>query len=132
MYFLDTNICIYFLKGMYTTLLDRLKTKTPADIKIASIVKAELLLGAYKSNNPEKTKKRVDEFLLPFIILPFDDEASIIYAKIRGTLEKKGDIIGPNDLILAATVLTHEGILITNNVDEFRRIKELKTENWTK
>jgi len=132
MYFLDTNVCIYFLKGMYTTLLDRLKAKTPADIKIASIVKAELLLGAYKSNNPEKTKKRVNEFLLPFIILPFDDEASIIYAKIRGMLEKRGNIIGPNDLILAATVLVHQGILITNNVDEFRRIKELKTENWTK
>ena len=51
-YFLDTNICIYFLKGLYPPLLERLRAKIPEDMKIASIVKAELFLGAYKSNNP--------------------------------------------------------------------------------
>jgi tRNA(fMet)-specific endonuclease VapC len=131
-YFLDTNICIYFLKGKFQPLLEQLKNKTPVDIKIASIVKAELLLGAYKSNNPKKTEEKVTEFLLPFTIIPFDDEASLIYSKIRGSLEKKGQIIGPNDLILASTVLANDGILVTNNVEEFKRIKELKIENWTK
>ena len=55
-YFLDTNICIYFLKGLYPPLLERLRAKIPENMKIASIVKAELLLGAYKSNNPKKTE----------------------------------------------------------------------------
>jgi tRNA(fMet)-specific endonuclease VapC len=130
--FLDTNICIYFLKGKFPLLLEQLKNKTPADIRIASIVKAELLLGAYKSNNPKKTEQKVTDFLLPFSIIPFDDEASIIYSKIRGSLEKRGQIIGPNDLILAATVLANDGIMVTNNEVEFRRIKELKIENWIK
>ncbi len=131
-YFLDTNICIYFLKGKFPPLLEQLKNKTPADIKIASIVKAELFLGAYKSNNPKKTEEKVTEFLLPFTIIPFDDEASLIYSKICGSLEKKGQIIGPNDLILASTVLANDGILVTNNEVEFRRMRELKIKNWTK
>ena len=62
-YFLDTNICIYFLKGLYPPLLERLRAKIPEDMKIASIVKAELFLGAYKSNNPKKTEEKVTEFL---------------------------------------------------------------------
>ncbi len=131
-YYLDTNICIYFLKGSFSVLLEQLRTKTPEDIKIASIVKAELLLGAYKSNNPQKTEKIITEFLLPYNIIPFDDEASIIYSQIRGSLEKKGNVIGPNDLILAATVLANEGILVTNNEVEFKRVKELNIENWTR
>ena len=131
-YFLDTNICIYFLKGTFPALLQRLKTKRPEEIKIASIVKAQLLLGAYKSTNPTKTEKIVQEFLLPFTIIPFDDKAAIIYSQIRGSLEKEGRVIGPNDLILAATVQASEGILVTNNVVEFVRIKDLKIENWTK
>jgi len=131
-YFLDTNICIYFLKGTFPALLQRLKTKRPEEIKIASIVKAELLLGAYKSSDPTKTEKIVQEFLLPFTIISFDDQAAIIYAQIRGSLEKEGQVIGPNDLILAATVLAHDGILVTNNVVEFERMKDLKIENWTK
>ncbi len=84
------------------------------------------------SNNPKKTEQKVTEFLLPFTIIPFDDEASLIYSEIRGSLEKKGQIIGPNDFILASTVLANDGILVTNNVEEFKRIKELKIENWTK
>ncbi len=131
-YFLDTNICIYFLKGLFPALIEQFQTKTPEEIKIASIVKAELLLGAFKSKNPSKTEKIVKEFLLPYTIISFDDEASIIYSKIRGSLEKKGQVIGPNDLILAATVLANDGILITNNGAEFKRIKDIKIENWTR
>jgi tRNA(fMet)-specific endonuclease VapC len=131
-YFLDTNICIYFLKGLFPVLIEHFQSKTPEEIKIASIVKAELLLGAFKSKNKTKTEKIVKEFLLPYTIISFDDEASIIYSKIRGSLEKKGQIMGPNDLILAATVLANDGILITNNVTEFKRIKDIKIENWTR
>ncbi len=130
-YFLDTNICIYFLKGKFPKLLDHLSKKKPEDIRIASIVKAELFLGAYKSSNPAKTGKIVNAFLFPYTIVPFDDNSSVIYSQIRGSLERKGQIIGPNDLILAATVVAHKGILITNNLSEFKRIKGLKIEDWT-
>ena len=129
-YFLDTNICIYFLKGLFPELRDQLLARTPVQIKIASIVKAELLLGAYKSNNPSRTGKSVTEFLLPFEIVPFDDQASENYSRIRGSLEKKGQSIGPNDLILAATVVSNQGMLITNNVAEFGRVAGIKIDNW--
>ena len=130
-FFLDTNICIYFLKGKFLKLLEYFKKISPEDIKISSIVKAELLLGAYKSNARVKTQEKVNKFLLPYQIIPFDDSCSMIYAKIRADLEKSGEIIGANDLILSATVLAHQGTLVTNNEQEFKRIKNLKVVNWT-
>ncbi len=129
-YFLDTNICIYYLKGMYPGIVKKLLSKNPEDIKIPSIVKAELFYGAEKSESRSKTKEKIIEFLLPFEITGFNDEAAEVYGKTREYFEKKGMIIGPNDLILASTVLSRNGTLITNNVNEFKRIKELKIENW--
>ena len=130
-YFLDTNICIYYLKGMYPEIIKKLLSKNPEDIKIPSIVKAELMYGAEKSESKNKIKEKIIEFLLPFEIVGFNDEATEIYGKTREYLEKKGMIIGPNDLIIASTVLSQNGTLITNNAKEFKRIKELKIENWT-
>lgn len=130
-YFLDTNICIYYLKGMYPAIVKNLLSKNPDDIKIPAIVKAELLYGAQKSIRKEKSKERILEFLSPFKIIGFNDEATEIYGRTRQYLEKKGIIIGPNDLIIASTVLSTNGILITKNIKEFMRIKELKIENWT-
>jgi tRNA(fMet)-specific endonuclease VapC len=131
-YFLDTNICIYFLKGMFPKLLAYFQKVSPEDIKIASIVNAELLLGAYKSNARVKTEEKVSKFLLPYEIVPFDSGCSMTYAKIRADLETSGKIIGANDLILSATVLANNGTLVTNNEEEFTRIKNLKVVNWTK
>jgi tRNA(fMet)-specific endonuclease VapC len=130
-YFLDTNICIYYLKGMHPAIVKNLLSKNPDDIKIPAIVKAKLLYGAQKSITKEKSKERILEFLSPFKIIGFNDEATEIYGRTREYLEKKGIIIGPNDLIIASIVLSTNGILITKNIKEFMRIKELKIENWT-
>ncbi len=131
MYFLDTNICIYFLKGKFPQLVDRLREENPSRIAIPAMVKTELLLGAEKSNNPESRHALVESFLAPFEIAPFDNRASSIYAEIGADLERKGTIIGPNDLIIAATVLAQDGVLVTHNVDEFRRIPSLPIVDWT-
>jgi len=129
-YYLDTNICIYFLKGQYSRLLNMMMSHSPADIKIASMVKAELLYGAEKSKKKEENFEKVKKFLLPFEIIPFDDKATVEYSVIRANMERTGIVIGPNDLIIAATVLSHEGILVTNNEKEFRRVPGLTVENW--
>lgn len=129
-FYLDTNICIYFLKGEHENIRIRLLEKHPDEIKICSIVKAELLLGAEKSVRKEENGKKVNEFLFPFEIAAFGEKESVSYAKIRAKLEKEGRIIGPNDLLIAATVLANDGILITNNVAEFERVKGLALENW--
>ena len=129
-YFLDTNICIYFLKGTHPKLKNSLQKKKPKNIKIPSIVKAELFFGAEKSNDTKKNIEKVEKFLQPYEIVPFDSKASEVYAKIRVHLEKVGNIIGANDLIIASTVLCHKGTLVTNNQREFKSVKKLELENW--
>lgn len=130
-YFLDTNICIYFLKGKNEQIERNLKKLNPNRIKIPSIVKAELLLGALKSKNPKKNQDTILDFLDPFEIIGFNDIESEIYSVIRSKLESKGLPIGPNDLIIASIVINNNGILVTNNEREFSRIQTLKIENWT-
>ena len=128
--FLDTNICIYFLKGTFPQIKTRLMQHGPEDIKIPAIVKAELLYGAAKSEKRKENEKNITRFLEPFEIVPFDDSATACYADIRSKAEIKGSPVGPNDLIIAATVLSQNSVLVTNNTKEFRRIQELMLENW--
>jgi tRNA(fMet)-specific endonuclease VapC len=104
----------------------------PEDIKIPVIVKTELLYGAAKSNKRKENEKNITRFLEPFEIVPFDDSATVCYADIRSKAEVKGAPVGPNDLIIAATVLSQNGVLVTNNTKEFQRIEELMIENWVK
>ncbi|MCL2766668.1 MAG: type II toxin-antitoxin system VapC family toxin [Peptococcaceae bacterium] len=129
-YCLDTNICIYFLLGKYPALLAKMMQLSSNDIKIPAIVKAELLLGAEKSLRQDDNRKKILSFLLPFEIVPFDDDAATHYSKIRAVLEQSGRIIGPNDLLIAATVLAQNAILVTNNTKEFSRVQGLPIENW--
>lgn len=129
-FYLDTNICIYFLKGQYPQLLDRMLSYKPDDIKISSMVKAELLYGVEKSKRRDENRDKLRKFLLPFEIIPFNDRAAAEYSVIRAEMEKRGEPIGPNDLIISATVLSQDGTLVTNNEKEFRRVPGLAVENW--
>jgi tRNA(fMet)-specific endonuclease VapC len=103
---------------------------SPDDIKISSIVKAELLYGVEKSQKKEENLEKVRKFLLPFEIMSFDDKAAVEYSVIRANMERTGIVIEPNDLIISATVLSHCGTLITNNEKEFSRVPGLIVENW--
>ena len=130
MYFIDTNTCIYFLNGKFPSVREKFLSLSPKNIKIASVVKAELLLGGYKSNSREQTLQKVEKFLKPFEIVPFSDEMTAEYAHIRSELERAGKTIGGNDYFIAAIVRNKNGILVTHNVDEFSRINNLKIEDW--
>ena len=130
MYFLDANTCIYFLNGKHESIKVKILSTPPNDIAIPSIVKAELLLGLYKSEQKKKNLEKLEKFLQPFGITPFIDLITYVYADIRCTLEKTGKTIGPNDLLIAAIVKFHEGILVTNNTEVFKRVKGLQIENW--
>jgi tRNA(fMet)-specific endonuclease VapC len=132
MFFLDTNTCIYYLNGSYASVLEELKKHKPTEIKIPAIVKAELLLGVEKSLQRGKNQELYSWFLEPFEIVAFDDAASAHYARIRAGLEKKGHIIGPNDLIIAATVLSRKGTLVSHNTREFRMVPGLHLEDWVR
>ena len=130
-YYLDTNIVIYAIKGKYPNIIKRFLKVPYQSIVLPSIVIAELEFGAKKSANYKKVTKKYEEFINHFDEVSFDNKAAKIYADIRYDLEKKGAIIGPNDLIIAATVLANDGILVTHNVKEFNRVKDLKIEDWT-
>ena len=97
---------------------------------VCSVVKGELFYGAMKSNNLEKTLDRQQEFLKLFVSLPFDDDASLIYGRIRAELSAKGIIIGANDLQIAAIAMVNNLILVTHNVREFSRVNGLRFEDW--
>jgi tRNA(fMet)-specific endonuclease VapC len=127
MYFLDANICIYFLKSLYSQLNKKLTSIPPSKIKIPSMVKAEILVGVEKGAR-QITRKLWEIF---FEVIPFGDPAVKQYAAIRAYLEKHGESIGPDDLIIAATTLAHNGILITHNANEFSRIPNFTIEDWT-
>lgn len=130
MYYLDANTCIYFLNGKSDNIKNKILSMVPNKIAIPSIVKAELVLSAYKSKNKEKTLEKVEKFLQPFEIIPFEDQICYHYADIRSYLESIGKIIGPNDLLIASIARFHDATLVTNNLDEFNRVPNLKIENW--
>jgi tRNA(fMet)-specific endonuclease VapC len=130
MYYPDTDTCIYFLKGKYPFLQKKLATIPPSNIKIPAMVKAEILVGVEKGAR-NITRELWNQFFDAFEIVAFDDAAAKHYALIRAYLEKKGNIIGPNDLVIAATTLAHNGILVTHNTKEFERVPNLMIEDWT-
>lgn len=129
-YCLDTNAVIDYLKGRSTNLLKQIQDKRPDRIKIPSIVRAELLFGALKSAQPDENRAKVELFLAPFEILDFDRSAADRYAHTRLELDKAGTPIGPNDLVIAATVLASSATLVTHNTREFSRVPGLLVEDW--
>lgn len=131
-YLIDTNICIYILNKRPAKILTRFKKISLGDIGISSISLAELQYGVSKSSFRESNQQRLNEFLVPFEILSFEKQATKYYGDIRTTLEKKGQLIGPLDMLIAAHALSESLILITNNSKEFNRISNLKVENWVK
>ena len=122
---------MYAIRGNYHDIQKRIAASSPERIKIPAIVKAELLTGALRSHQADQAYSVVERFLSPFKIVPFDDACSVVYSQIRFDLEKKGHPIGPNDLLIVATALAHQGILITHNSKEFSRISDLKLQDWT-
>jgi tRNA(fMet)-specific endonuclease VapC len=93
-------------------------------------VKAELLYGARRSGRPADNLRALARFFEPIVCLPFDDECAERYGVLRGELERVGTPIGPTDLMIAATALAHDLVLVTHNVDEFSRVAGLRYEDW--
>ncbi|EMN54213.1 PIN domain protein [Leptospira interrogans serovar Autumnalis str. LP101] len=131
MYLLDTNICIFLIKKKNAVLLENLKKKLNKDLFVSSLTVAELEFGIQKSEFKEKNKVALIEFLTIFNILSFSDKDVESYGIIRADLERKGNVIGSIDMLLAAQAIANNYIFVTNNTKEFKRIKALKIENWT-
>lgn len=130
-YLLDTNICIYALRESGTSVGKHLQNHSPNDIYVPSIVRAELILEVEKSDRTDENRTTIEQFLMPLEIVPFGLEESEVYARLRARLKEDGSIIGPNDLIIAATAKASGLALVTNNKSEFQRVEGLEVVNWS-
>lgn len=130
MYLLDTNACIRILNNTSPELITRIQRHSPIEIHLCSIVKAELIYGAYHSERAADNLRLLDRFFEPFISLPFNDNCSEAYGRIRSDLARDGWLIGPNDLMIAATAVANEVTLVTANTRVFGRVAGLSLENW--
>jgi len=130
MYMLDTDVCIYIIKRKPTSALRRLESLRPGELAMSAITFAELMNGAKKSQQVESNVAKLNELAELIEIRPFDQKAAICYGDVRSTLEKKGNIIGSNDLLIAAHALSLDWILVSNNEKEFKRVDGLRIEDW--
>ena len=129
-YLLDTNICIALIRQKPAMLIQRLTSLQPGDAGISSITLAELFHGVEKSARPEQNMSALEQFLLPLDLADFDLDAALAYGRIRMDLERTGQLIGSMDMLIAAHAVSVDAILVTNNVQEFRRVKGLLVEDW--
>ena len=130
-YYLDSNIYIYFNKRLFPSIGEKIISMDVENIKIPSMVAAELLYGAEKSLKREINMSRLRRFLSLYEIVPFDADAADCYRSIRAALEREGRLIGGSDMVIAATVFSRGGVLVTHNTDEFSRVNGLILEDWT-
>jgi tRNA(fMet)-specific endonuclease VapC len=129
-YLLDTNVCIHLLNERHPVILQHFRQHSPSDIALCSVVKAELLYGARRSQRAESNLQLLKTFFIPLQSLPFDDECAEHYGQIHAELLMQGKPIGPNDTLIAAIARANDTTLVTHNSSEFSRVAGLRIEDW--
>ena len=127
---LDTDICIYAINRKRPEVLSRVRGYPLGEVGISAITYAELRFGVENSARVEQNMGRLERFLLPLEIVPFNAEAARHYGRLRRELKRVDCPIGSNDLLIAAHALALATTLVTNNVREFSRIDGLHVERW--
>lgn len=130
MYLLDADTCIAILRGRPKEPGRRLQQVLPSQVRVSAVVRAELLFGARHSKAPAENIRLVEEFLAPFLCMAFDARCADEYAVLRADLTRRGEVIGPNDMLIAATALAHDLALVTHNIGEFSRVVGLRFQDW--
>jgi tRNA(fMet)-specific endonuclease VapC len=130
MYLLDSNVCIHLLNEKNTLIAQHFMQHSPAEIALCSIVKAELLFGAQRSERVQANLHHLHRFFAPLQSLSFDDRCAEHYSQIRAELAAQGKPIGSNDMLIAAIARAHNATLVTHNTGEFSRVTGLRLEDW--
>ena len=128
-YLLDTNICVYWLKGNLQVEQKVLAAGIDA-VALPFITVSELYYGAYKSQRTEANLQLVRSLTEQLTVIESDEAISELFGELKAGLEKNGMIIDDADLYIAACAKVHGLTLVTNNTKHFKRIKGLKLENW--
>ena len=131
MYLLDTNICIYAIKGKYPRISERLLRIHPDEIKISAVTVMELEYGAAKSKWGERSRTALQMFLASFDVLPFTERDAVLCGLIRAELAAVGSPIGAYDIMISSQGISRGLTVVTHNTSEFERVPGIKLEDWT-
>lgn len=128
-YLLDTNICIFYLKGRYD--LDRKVEQAGFEnCFVSEVTIAELKFGAENSEHIERNRVVVAQFSSTFQVIPIFGSLDV-YAKEKARLRKIGYLIDDFDLLIGATAIANELVMVTNNTKHFSRMENIVLEDWT-
>jgi len=128
-FLLDTNILVAAIKG-HPAVVEALRSLTPSDLLLSSVVLGELETGVIKSAWPERNRLQLLALVEHLELVPVDRAVALAYAQIRATLERHGKPIGANDLWIAAQAQALNAVLVTDNTREFCRVEGLALVNW--
>jgi tRNA(fMet)-specific endonuclease VapC len=128
-FLLDTNILIALTKK-HPCPAERLSSVPAKAVLLSTVVLAEIEYGIAKSTRKEHNRTIFERLLQGFQILPFNETAAGHYGPIRAALERRGELIGPYDLMIAAQARAENAVLVTDNVQDFQRVEGLIVENW--
>jgi tRNA(fMet)-specific endonuclease VapC len=131
LYMLDTDTCAFIMRGPSEGLSRRMRATPLQEQSISVVTLAELLYGVRVSSKSKQNREAVDAFVKQVPVLNWTEGAAEHYAEIRAHLHKKGQMIGANDLMIAAHAKDAGAILVTGNERDFRRVPALKIENWS-
>lgn len=129
-YLLDTNICLYIAKHNPPIVRERFARHAASELAMSVITLGELRFGAEKSQSRERAIAVINQLETMILIAPLSESVGEHYGQIRASLQRSGQIIGNNDLWLAAHARAEGWILVTNNEREFVRVDGLQVENW--
>jgi tRNA(fMet)-specific endonuclease VapC len=128
-YLLDTNILIYTIKNRPTQVRDRFM-QNDGRMAISTVTLGELVFGTERSAKPQENLAVVESLLARIELLPYDEAAAYHFGQIRADLFRRGQPIGPFDMMIAAHARSRGFVLVTNNIREYARVSGLRVENW--
>jgi tRNA(fMet)-specific endonuclease VapC len=126
---LDTNLCIRVLRDRPAELREQFNAEADG-LCISTVTLAELLYGAERSGRPLERRQEVEAFSARLEVLAFDRDAAAHYADIRADLQRRGEVIGPYDMMIAGHARSRGLVVVTGNLDEFTRVTALRVEDW--
>lgn len=129
-YLLDTDLCIYVVNHRPPAIRERLAALPRGSAGISSITFAELAFRAGNSSQVERNLERLQALATTVAVLPFDADAGLAYGRLRADLKRRGELIGPLDMLIAGHALATGLVLVTNNLREFSRVAGLRCETW--
>ena len=127
-YLLDTNICVFCMRGMFE-MNRKIALAGIGNCYLSEITIAKLYYGAENSNTPQKTMQQTEEFIRLFHIIPFSNSLHT-YGREMAYLKSIGRKIDNFDMAIGSIALQHKMVMVTDNIDHFERIRGIEIENW--